>query len=107
MTFEQVVQDLSWVIYVLIFVVVAVKAVRRPLRANIDIALLFGTATAIVALTVATSLNLIASGGLSGALVISLLLLMIYMLLRLVDDFSDVPAWLMLAATAVLGLCVI
>jgi signal transduction histidine kinase len=107
MTFDQVVQDLSWIIYVLIFVVVAAKAVRRPLRANIDIALLFGTAAAIIALTVAVSLGLIASRGLSGAIVVSLLLLMIYMLLRLVDDFSEVPTWLMLAATAALALCVL
>jgi signal transduction histidine kinase len=107
MSLDQSIQYLSWAIYLVIFVVVTARAVRRPLRANLDIALLFGTAAAIIAFTVAISLNLVASRGLSGAFVISLLLLMIYMLLRLVDDFSEVPAWLMLASTAALALCVI
>src|SRR4051812_46460132 len=107
MSFDQFVQDLSWGIYVIIFVVVTMKAIRDPLRTNIDIALLFGAATAIVALSAATSTHLIEPGRLTGAITVSLLLAMIYMLLRLVDDFSNVPAWVMRGSEVLLALFVI
>ena len=42
MTLDQLSQYLTWILYLLVFAVVVVRAVRDPMRANIDIALLFG-----------------------------------------------------------------
>src|SRR3954447_22509582 len=106
MTLDQFVQDLSWIIYLIIFVVVAIHAVRRPLRANIDIALLFGAAAVSIALSVATSTGLIARGPLITGLSGSLLVGMVYMLFRIVDDFSDVRPWLMRASDVAFALTV-
>src|SRR5438874_5808558 len=108
MTADDLVQYLSWAIYVLIFVVAAIRAVRRPLRANVDIALLFAVPALIVALEVPGELGLIPPDDLLvGAILACLIVAMVYLLLRLVDDFSDVPKWLIRSAEVALGLLVI
>src|SRR5438067_1882812 len=97
MSLNDFIQYFSWAIYLLIFIVVTVGAIRRPSRANIDIALLFGSAAAIIAISEALSkdLRLIQPGPIVTAITSSLLLAMIYMLLRLVADFSELPRWVM------------
>src|SRR6476620_5272524 len=108
MTADDLIQYLSWAIYVLIFVVATIRAVRRPLRANVDIALLFAVPALIVALEVPAELGLIPPDDLlAGAIASSLIVAMVYLLLRLVDDFSDVPVWLMRSAEVALGLLII
>ena len=87
-------------LYVVIFGVVAARAKRRPVRANVDTALLFA-ATALViwlgwvtrALAVPPNRYLTAVSG-------AALMALPYLLLRLVDDFAGVPAALMRAAEA-------
>src|SRR5438552_6022353 len=109
MSLNDFIQYFSWAIYLLIFIVVTVGAIRRPSRANIDIALLFGSAAAIIAISEALSkdLRLIQPGPIVTAITSSLLLAMIYMLLRLVADFSDVPRWVMPASDVALAAFVV
>src|ERR687886_2198016 len=108
MTADDLIQYLSWAIYVLIFVVATIRAVRRPSRANVNIALLFAVPALIVALEVPGELGLKSlEDPLIGAIAASLVLAMAYLLLRLVDDFSNVPVWLMRSAEAALGLLVV
>ncbi|HEX5417888.1 MAG TPA: ATP-binding protein [Chloroflexota bacterium] len=88
-------QDLAWAFYVLIFVIVARRAARRPTRANLEIALFFGDIFLIIAIsTVPSLLGVTPPAGL--ALVTGALLLALpYLLLRLLVSFSEVaPRWL-------------
>lgn len=111
MDLEQFSQYVAWFTYILIFARTVVQAVRRPRRANIDIALLFSATTIIIALSVANRLRLLADAPFlaTAASSTSLLLLLAlpYLLLRLVDDFSNVPTWLMRASEVALGLMVL
>lgn len=95
MNADQLIQYLSWVVYLVIFASVAVKAVRRPTRANVDIALLFLVPALIILLSLGIQFSLLASDRIISGLTATLLLAIPYMLLRLVDDFSDVPKWLL------------
>jgi signal transduction histidine kinase len=91
MSADQLVQILTQALFLLIFLHVLIRAVRAPRRANLDIALLFG----VVALTIAQGWVVAALDlqrerwleTLGGALIMSLP----YLLLRLVDDFADLP----------------
>jgi signal transduction histidine kinase len=107
MTVDQLITYLSWGIYVLIFVSVAIRAVRRPLRANIDILLLFGLPTLVIILTILLGLGLLPPAPPLMVLLGSLLLGMGYLSVRLVDDFAQVPRWLLRAAAVALALLVI
>jgi signal transduction histidine kinase len=100
MTFEQLTQYLSWAIYTLIFVLVTVKAVRRPTQVNVDIALFFTMPAASIALSVAIDLGLIQTSPFTEILSATFLFAMAYTLFRLVDDFAQVPTWLSPAALA-------
>ncbi|HYN89057.1 MAG TPA: ATP-binding protein [Ardenticatenaceae bacterium] len=106
MTAEELIRDLSWSIWTLIFVIVAARAVRRPLRTNVDVALLFGAAALIIGSSVALELGLLVQSRLSSAITVALLLAIPYLFLRLLDDFSEVPWLLMRASEAVLALLV-
>ncbi|MDQ6694218.1 MAG: ATP-binding protein [Chloroflexota bacterium] len=107
MSADQLVQYLSWAIYTLIFVSVAIIAVRRPLRTNIDIALFFLMPALIIAVSLATTIGLLTRSGLLTAFTVALLLGLAYMLLRLVDDFAHVPTWLMRVAAGSLAVFVV
>ncbi|HYP41818.1 MAG TPA: GAF domain-containing sensor histidine kinase [Chloroflexia bacterium] len=107
MTADELVQYLSWSIYTLIFVLVSARAISRPLRANIDIALFFTAATIIIALTVLRALEYLPVHPFRTAVTLALLFSLGYLLLRLTDDFSDVPRWLMRSAEISLALLVV
>jgi len=107
MTFDQLTQYVSWAIYILIFCVVATKALRRPTQANIDTALLFAVPLLAIGINLASSLKIVQPGAITSALSGSLLIGLAYMLFRLVDDFSAVPSWLTRAAPAALLLIVV
>ncbi|GAC1433696.1 MAG: hypothetical protein NVSMB65_07640 [Chloroflexota bacterium] len=91
MNAEQLLQFVSNALFIAIFPVVAVRAVRQPLRAHVDTALLFAAFAFLVALSwLPGALQLARTPALmaiTGALVMALP----YLLLRLVDDFSTVP----------------
>src|SRR4051812_8071231 len=99
MTAGELIQYLSWAIYALIFVLVTARAARRPLRANVDIALFFSVPALIILLSVAGLLGLIRMDQpVPNAISVTLLLSICYMLMRLVDDFAYVSKWLMRVA---------
>ena len=104
MNADELVQYFSWAVYALIFVVVAIRAIRRPLRFNIDIALFFTVSTVIIALALVGRLDLVDenSQGVVTLIESAMLLSLAYLLFRLVDDFSDVPRWQMRLSEALL-----
>lgn len=91
MTALELVSLLTQAIYVLIFVLVAWSALRRRTRTSVDIALFFGAISiAIVESRIVTAFGLTAIDLITD-IVALLVIAMPYLLLRLVDDFSDVP----------------
>ena len=101
MSAETLLQGLTWVLYLLLAVVTIRIAILRPRRFLIDTALFFS----VVALIIVTSaLNdlirppLPALGLVTGMLLMALP----YLLLRLIDGFTNLPNWVM--AGALLGL---
>lgn len=110
MSADELIQYLSWAIYLLIFAGVVVKLIRRPRRANLDIGLLFSATTLIIVVSGAGRLHLLpgdALGDLLTDLTIALLLSIPYWLVRLVDDFTSVPPWVMwLAGGGLLALAI-
>jgi signal transduction histidine kinase len=103
MSADQLIQYLSWAVFVLIFVSTVVRAFRSPQRATIDIALFFSVPMAVITIGIAAAFGLVQAGPLPNAINTSLLLAVGYTLLRLVDDFAVVPLWLMRAAGAALA----
>ena len=82
----------------LIFISVALRAITRPTRAHIDMTLFFGAlAFVILASRIAALTGTTATPWLT-ALEIAVLLAMPYVLLRLVDDFTQVRALVVRAA---------
>lgn len=106
MSAEQLVNYLTWAVYFSIFVITAARAIRYPRRVNIDIALFFTAPAFIIVVSALSNANLLADSPFIGALMGSILLLIAYLLLRLLDDFTDIPrfwvpaaglAWLLLS----------
>lgn len=91
MTALELIQVLTDVLFALIFVVAAVQAVRRPFRASVDAALLFGAVAAVIGLALVAGALEAAEGPIETALAASLIMALPYLLLRLVTDSSEVP----------------
>src|SRR4051812_16633284 len=94
---ERFFQVLTQVLYGLVFVIVLIGAIRKPRKATIDIALLFGAVAFIVGLSelfvlIATPLPEAVSN-----LEACVLMAVPYLLLRLVADFMSVPRLIMRA----------
>lgn len=97
----------SWLIYVVIFVSVLVKAIRVPSRSHTDITLFFGATTFIILQgTVSNLLGLRPQEWLSD-LVASALMALPYLLLRLLGGFTSVLPWVNSAAAGGLALSVV
>src|SRR5690349_1561695 len=105
MRVDELLQDLSWALYVAIFLLVAVRAARRPTRAHLDMTLFFGVLALIIVLSVITAaLGIGVAPRWLSDLTGSLLMALPYLLLRLVGDFSVLRLWLLRATE--LGLIV-
>jgi signal transduction histidine kinase len=92
---DQLLQHLTNVLFVVIFLTVAARAVQRPTGANVDTALLFGAlAAAILIGWIDAALGVTPPTWVS-ALTGSLAMSLPYLLLRLVDDFAGVPGWVL------------
>jgi signal transduction histidine kinase len=104
MSAEQLIQYMSWALFLLVCASVTLQAVRTPRRVTIDIALFFIIPAVIISFGIEAAFGLLLPGPLLNAVDTVLILAMAYMLLRLVDDFSDVPAWLMYGALIALAL---
>ena len=85
LTADQLIQYLSWAIYVIIFVQVFWRLIRSPQRANLNIALLFFSTTLIICMTLLSRAQLV-TAQVTGYVVSTALLLLPYLLLRLLDD---------------------
>ena len=104
MTADQLTQLATQVLFVLIFLVSAARTVLRPLRVNADLALFFGAASLLTAESWAVEALGFRAGRTSIAISESLLMALPYLLLRLADDFMEVPRVVLWAAAG--GLCV-
>ena len=107
MSADDVSQFLTNALYVLIFVVVAARALRRPLRASVDSALFFGVIALIIAISWINQALDIEPGRWQAALTGAVLMALPYLFLRLVYDFSDVSALVMRVAEAGLGFSIV
>ncbi len=107
MSADDFIQLVTQALYVVLFGVVAVRAARRPLRANVDVALLFGACTLVIAIGWVTTALHLTPPPMVGALSGTLLLALPYLLLRLLDDFAGVARWLRYGAAACLALCAV
>ncbi|MBV9281438.1 MAG: hypothetical protein JOZ41_15265, partial [Chloroflexi bacterium] len=107
MSADTFIQDLTQALFVVIFLVVAAKAVREPRRANLDTALVFGAAAAIIVEGWVTGAFHITVGGVLASASSSLLMALPYLLLRLVDDFAGAPRRLMQTAALGLGVSIV
>jgi signal transduction histidine kinase len=95
MTGGQQIQALTWIVYTLIFVVVAARTIRHPTPAHIDMTLFFGSIVLIIAVTVVSNTFNLPRPWWFAPLIGGPLMALPYFLLRLVDDFSSVPNELM------------
>jgi signal transduction histidine kinase len=109
MTALELISLASQALFIGLFVAVLLRALTRPSRAAWDTVLLFGSVAAVVALVLAADwLRLGDQPWLTG-LVLLLLSVAPYAMIRLVDDFSRTPPWLLpfgavaFAAVGVLG----
>ena len=97
---------LTQALFVLVFLVVATKAVRQPRRATVDTALLFGVASLLVAEGRAAPLLHLRTSPLLVATSSGLIMALPYLLVRLVDDFAHVPRLVLYGALVGLGVAV-
>lgn len=89
---------LTQALYVLIAAFVVVRAIRRPARANVDMALFFATSALVIAPGVIVQALGLPPPTWLGDLTAALAMALPYLLLRLVADFSAVPRWLSVGA---------
>jgi signal transduction histidine kinase len=101
----QLLQLLTQAVYFLVFLRVALEALRRPRRANIDITLYFGAFVLVVASQWANAVGVLPSPALS-VITGGLLMALPYLMLRLVDDFLRMPRWTLRLAEVGLALSV-
>jgi signal transduction histidine kinase len=98
---------LAEIVFSTVFVIVTAQAVRRPRRAPIDIALLFGALAAIVVLTEVSSRVAALPQRAYEVAAVGLLASVAYLLVRLVADFARVPWPVRRGAEAGLALLVL
>ena len=98
MSASTLLQFLTQALFVVVFVVVAVKAVRQPRRATIDTALLFGVVSLLVAEGWVVAALHWKPNPLLTAFLSSLIMALPYLLLRLINDFAGVPGSVMRGA---------
>lgn len=107
MSGDQFLAYLTWVVFIALFVLVLRMALRRPLGTNINLALLFAMPTLIIGIGAAVSLGVVGPSPLLNAINTSLLLTSAYVMLRLADDFTTAPRWLLRAAAVGLALLIV
>jgi signal transduction histidine kinase len=88
-------QYLSWLLYLVVFVRVLVRTLRRPTPAHVDMTLFFGLVAVLIVLTTLTSKVHLDLAWVENVLTPATAAALGYLLLRLVHDFSHVPTLLM------------
>lgn len=89
LTADQLIQYLSWAIYVIIFIQVFWRLIRSPQRANLNIGLFFFCTTLIIGISLLLNLKLVPE--VFGYVTSTALLMLPYLLLRLLDDLMVLP----------------
>ena len=107
MTADQLLQFLTQLLFFVCFLAVLPRAIRSPRRAHVDTALFFGILAAIVAEQWVVAALEVDPPPIEGSVVGALVMTLPYVMLRLLDDFSDVPSWLLRAAEVGLALAVV
>jgi signal transduction histidine kinase len=100
MSAEQFLTFFTQAVFVIVLAVMIRNAIRRPRRAQIDIALFFAAIVAELAIGDAEAAFGINGHPVLRAVSLALIISLPYLLLRLVDDFTGQPAWLMRVAAA-------
>ena len=95
LTADQFLNFVTQATFVVVFLVTAAAAVRSPRRAKVDTALFFGALAVIIALQWLSAAGVLPTHPVLSALSGALLMALPYLMLRLVDDFSGVPARIM------------
>ena len=98
MTATQLIQGLTYVSFLLVFVVVVVRAIRRPSRESFDVALFFGAPAISIAISWVTQVTGLRDPTLSlisGALILAMPMLT----LRAIRGFTELPRRVVPAAT--------
>ena len=88
-------QYLSWLLYLVVFVLVLVRAIHRPTPAHINMTLFFGAVAMVIVSTTLTSKAHLALDWVGDVVTPAAAVALGYLLLRLVHDFSSVPTLLM------------
>lgn len=108
MSADDLLSLLTRVLFGLLFISVTAQAIRRPLRANIDAALLFASIALVVAITIALDFGWLPEAPILTSIILIALNAWPVLLLRLTEDFTRSPRWLTVAATVIfLGLVAI
>ena len=97
MTALEQLQYFSWLLYLVVFVLVLVRTIRRPTPAHVDMTLFFGVVAIVIVSTTLTSKIGLDVGWVEDVLIPAAAAALGYLLLRLVHDFSHVPTLLMRA----------
>jgi signal transduction histidine kinase len=90
MTAAQLIQVLTYVSFLVVFVAVVVRAIRRPSRESIDVALFFGAPAVVIAQTWIVQVLGIRDPTLS-LISVAVLLAMPVLTLRAIQGFTDLP----------------
>ena len=90
-------QYLSWLLYIVVFVLVLVRTIRRPTPAHVDMTLFFGVVATVIVSTTLTSKVRLNLAWVADVVTPSAAIALGYLLLRLVRDFAHVPRLVMLA----------
>jgi signal transduction histidine kinase len=94
---DQLLSYMTRAIFVFLFILVTINALRQPLWTNLNVVLLFAMPTAVILIGIAAQIGLIQPGPIPNAINAALVLAVAYMMLRLVDDFTAAPQWLLWA----------
>src|SRR5687767_943967 len=107
MTADQLLQLLTQLLFFVCFVAVLPRAIRNPRSAHIDTALFFGVLALIVAEQWVLAVLNVQPPPFVGMVVGGLLMALPYIMLRLLDDFTDVSPWLKRVAEVGLVLAIV
>jgi signal transduction histidine kinase len=104
---DQFLAYLTWAVFLALFALVLRMALRQPLWANLNLLLFFAMPAAIIGIGIAAALGLVQPGPIPNAVNTSLLLTSAYAMLRLADDYTTAPRWLLRLAGPALALLII
>jgi signal transduction histidine kinase len=107
MTADRLLQFLTQLLFFACFLAVLPRAIRSPRRAHVDTALFFGVLALIVAEQWLIAVLAVDPPPIVGTAIGGLLMALPYLMVRLLDDFSEVPTWVVRGAEVGLALAIV